>query len=64
MIIMKIGAILVTIEEKYALYQRISEYLERPEIQKKIADIFIEELLYGVPNIKDIKLGEKYETDL
>ena len=52
----------MTSEEKYALYQRISEYLERPEIQKKIADIFIEELLYGVPNIKDIKIGEKYET--
>ena len=51
----------MTSEEKYALYQRISEYLERPEIQKKIADIFIEELLYGVPNIEDIKLGEKYE---
>lgn len=54
----------MTIEEKYALYQRISEYLERPEIQKKIADIFIEELLYGVPDIKDIELGEKYETNL
>lgn len=54
----------MTSEEKYALYQRISEYLERPEIQKKIADIFIEELLYGVPDIKDIELGEKYETNL
>ena len=51
----------MTPEEKYALYQRISKYLERPEIQKKIADIFIEELLYGVPSIKDIELGEKHE---
>ena len=51
----------MTPEEKYALYQRISKYLERPEIQKKIADIFIEELLYGIPNIKDIELGEKHE---
>ena len=51
----------MTIKEKYELYQRISEYLERPEIEKKVAEIFIEELLYGMPDIKDIKLGEKYE---
>lgn len=54
----------MTIEEKYALYQRISEYLERPEIQKKIAEIFAEELLHGMANIKDIKIGEKYEAHL
>ena len=48
-------------EEKYELYQRIVKYLDKPDIQKKIADIFIEQLLYGVPNIKDIELGEKYE---
>lgn len=53
---------MTTIEEKYALYQRISEYLERPEIQKKIAEIFVEELLHGMADIKDIKIGEKYET--
>lgn len=61
MIIMKIGAILVTIEEKYNLYQRIVKYLDRPDIQKKVADIFIEQLLYSIPNIKDIELGEKHE---
>ena len=51
----------MTIEEKYALYQRISEYLDRPEIQKKIAEIFTEELLHGMADIKDIELGEKHE---
>ena len=61
MIIMKIGANIMTIEEKYALYQRISEYLDRPEIQKKIAEIFTEELLHGMADIKDIELGEKHE---
>lgn len=51
----------MTIEEKYALYQRISEYLDRPEIQKKMAEIFTEKLLHGIADIKDIELGEKYE---
>lgn len=50
----------MTIEEKYALYRRISEYLERPEVQKKVVEIFIEELLHGMADIKDIELGEKH----
>ena len=56
----------MTPEEKYALYQRISEYLERPDVQEKIAEIFMEELLRGMADIKDIKIGEKheFETDL
>ena len=53
----------MTSEEKYELYQRIVKYLDRPDIQKKIADIFIEQLLYGIPNIKDIELGEKHEFE-
>lgn len=53
----------MTIEEKYALYQRISEYLGRPDIRKKIAEVFMEELLRDIADIKDIKIGEKYETN-
>ena len=53
----------MTSEEKYALYQRISEYLERPEIQKKVAEIFMEELLHDMADIRDIKIGEKDETN-
>lgn len=51
----------MTIEEKYALYQRISKYLDRPEIQKKMVEIFTKELLHGMTDIKDIELGEKHE---
>lgn len=54
---------MITTEEKYALYQRISEFLERPEVEKKIAEIFVEELLHGMADIKDIKIGEKYEAN-
>lgn len=49
----------MTIEKKYALYQHISKYLDRPEIQKKMVEIFTKELLQGMADIKDIKIGEK-----
>ena len=58
---MKIGAKIMQPEEKYELYQRIVKYLDRPEIQKKVAEIFTEELLHGMADIKDIELGEKHE---
>ena len=58
---MKIGVKIMQPEEKYELYQRIVKYLDRPKIQKKVAEIFTEELLHGMADIKDIELGEKHE---
>lgn len=51
----------MTPKEKYELYQRLEKFLDKPEVQNKITDIFTEELLRNIPDIKDITLGSKYE---
>ena len=51
----------MTPTEKYELYQRLNEFFDKPEVQKQIIDIFTEEFLRNIPDIRDIALGDKYE---
>ena len=51
----------MTPTEKYELYQRLNEFFDKPEVQKQIINIFTEEFLRNIPDIRDITLGNKYE---
>lgn len=49
----------MTPKEKYELYQRLEKFLDKPEVQSKMVDIFTEEFLRNIPDIRDITLGNK-----
>lgn len=49
----------MTPKEKYELYQRLEKFLDKPEVQNKMIDIFTEEFLRNIPDIRDITFGNK-----
>ena len=51
----------MTPKEKYELYQCLNEFFDKPEVQKQIIEIFTEEFLRNILDIRDIALGNKYE---
>lgn len=51
----------MTPKEKYELYQHLNEFFDKPEVQKQIIEVFTEEFLRNIPDIRDIALGNKYE---